>query len=98
MSGKVSGWVWDQELPINEKYVLLAYADHADHAGNNIFPSVELMMQKTGYSERTVQRLTRRLERKGYLIKKSSGLGGRSKTTQYSIPIKGATHVTLSRG
>ena len=68
MSGKVSGWVWDTNLPQNEKYVLLAYADHADHEGNNIFPSVELIARKTGYSHRSVQRIVKKLVEKNYML------------------------------
>ena len=84
MSGKVSGWVWDTNLPQNEKYVLLAYADHADHEGNNIFPSVGLIARKTGYSHRSVQRIVIRLKEKGYLVIQGTSKYG---TNQYSIPI-----------
>ncbi len=100
MSGKVSGWVWDQELPVNEKYVLLAYADHADHDGNNVFPSMGLMARKTGYHERHVKRITRVLERKGFLIPVGDQAGGRNRPNQWRIPIyggvKGDTQSTLS--
>ena len=53
MSGLVMGLVW--ELPIEgefgraEKFILLAYADHSDQNGKNIFPSVDLISAKTGY-------------------------------------------------
>jgi len=61
------GIVWDCDLPQNHKLVLLAYADHADHDGGSIFPSINLIAYKTGYSERSVQRITRELEEAGYL-------------------------------
>lgn len=88
MSALVMGLVW--EYPITdefgrpEKYVLLAYADHADQNGNNIFPSVELIATKTGYEERSVQSITRRLESLGLLLAKGQGPMG---TNRWSIPL-----------
>ena len=79
MSVKIMGLVWDLDLPQNEKFVLLAYADHADHNGRNMFPAVETVAKKTGYSERTVQRTTRSLEEKGYLIADGKGPKGTNK-------------------
>ena len=90
MSGKVSGWVWDLELPQNEKYVLLAYADHADHDGHNVFPSIALICKKTGYSRRSVQNITKRLMEKGMLIPEGAQQGGRGMSAHWSIPVKGA--------
>jgi hypothetical protein len=68
MSGKVSGIVWDSDLPQNDKYVLLSYADHADHEGKNMFPSAGLTAWKTGYSKRSVQRITKKLVAAGVLV------------------------------
>jgi hypothetical protein len=87
MSGKVSGWVWDQDLPQNEKYVLLAYADHADHAGNNIYPGIKLIVKKTGYSRRSVQRITQSLLSKGYIVPQGGQKGGRGVSAKWSIPV-----------
>ena len=41
MSVKAMSWVWDQDIPREQKFVLLAYADHADHDGGNIYPAVD---------------------------------------------------------
>ena len=85
MSVKVMGLVWDLDgLTSSQKLVLLAYADHADHNGKSIFPSVELISKKTSLSERTVQRTTRDLEEMGLLV--SSGKH-KSGTNLWSIPI-----------
>ncbi len=84
MSGKVSGWVWDLDLPQNEKYVLLAYADHADHEGHSIYPSVDLIVRKTGYSRRSIQRIVIKLIEKGHLVPDGVGIHG---TNKYLIPI-----------
>lgn len=85
MSGKVSGYVWDLELPQSEKYVLLAYADHADHDGNNIYPSVALVAKKTGLSERQVIRVTKKLVEGGHMIQAGKGKNG---TNKFNIPMK----------
>lgn len=65
------GQVWDLDLPHNKLIVLLAMTDHADHEGNNIFPSMELIAWKTGYSERQVRRIVKSLEKDKLLIKTS---------------------------
>jgi DnaD/phage-associated family protein len=88
MSALVMGLVWEQAITPDfgraEKYVLLAYADHADQNGKNIFPSVDLISKKTGYEERSVQVITRNLEQLGMLIDDGQGPHG---TNRYSIPI-----------
>jgi len=88
MSAIMTGLVW--ELPIQggfgrpEKYILLAYADHADQNGTSIFPSIELISKKTGYEERSVQAVTRRLEEMGYLVPDGAGPRG---TNRWRIPL-----------
>ncbi len=68
MSSKVMGLVWEADLPRDEKFILLSYADHADHNGESVFPSTTLMSWKTGYSVRQIQRITKKLIEKGILI------------------------------
>lgn len=68
MSVKVMGAVWDTDLPRAEKYVLLAYADHAAHDGTEVYPSVGRTAWKTGYSRRSIQKITSRLVDRGILI------------------------------
>jgi hypothetical protein len=79
MSVKVMGWVWELDIPSSEKLVLLAYADHAAHDGTEIYPAIALVARKTGYSQREVQRATRRLESRGLLIADGSGPHGTNK-------------------
>jgi hypothetical protein len=90
MSGKVSGWVWDLDLPQNQKFILLAYADHADHEGKHVFPAVDLICKKTGYSRRSVQNITKALRLRGLLVPEGGQAGGRGISAHWSIPIKGA--------
>jgi predicted transcriptional regulator len=69
MSGKISGQVWDLDLPHREMFVLLAITDHADHDGNNMHPSVDLVAWKTGFSRRTVIRILNKLVDRGVLVR-----------------------------
>jgi DnaD/phage-associated family protein len=89
MSALVMGLVWElqetAEFGRPEKYVLLAYADHADSAGRNIYPSVDLVASKTFYEERAVQIITRKLQKAGYLVPDGVGPHG---TNRWFIPIK----------
>ncbi|NCP86768.1 MAG: hypothetical protein CO094_11270 [Anaerolineae bacterium CG_4_9_14_3_um_filter_57_17] len=103
MSGLVMGLVWN--LPVTdvfrraEKYILLAYADHADHNGKNVFPSVDLICRKTGYAERAVQASTSSLVENGFLISDGQGPYG---TNRYRIPViytaDGAAKITPQPG
>ena len=61
MSVKAMGLVWEANLDRQLKLVLLAYADHADHDGDNIFPSVGRIAWKTGYHPDSIRRLTKSL-------------------------------------
>jgi len=60
--------IQDERLEPQDKFILLAYVDHSDSDGRSIYPAVATVASKTGYSERTVQRRTRRLESLGLLI------------------------------
>lgn len=86
MSVKAMAAVWEMDLAPEEKYVLLCYADHADHDGGSIYPAVAKIAKKTGYSERTVQRITRHLETNGQLIQDGSGPKG---TNRWRMPMGG---------
>jgi hypothetical protein len=92
MSVKAMGLVWDLQCPKqyddiafkpSHKYVLIAYADHADHNGKNIYPAIGTIANKTGLDERTVQRLTSDLEKVGLLIDDGQGPRG---TNRWSLP------------
>lgn len=92
MSVKAQALVWDFECPAkvngldfkpNHKYVLLKYADHADHEGRNIYPSVNTVAKKTGYKVRNVQYLTHQLQAMGLLIPDGEGPRG---TNRWRIP------------
>jgi hypothetical protein len=80
------GGVWELDLPAPQKIVLLALADHADHEGRNVRPSLDLVAWKTGYSPRQVQRVVHELTQKGILRIMVEG-GGRGNPTHYAIDL-----------
>lgn len=84
MSSKISGRVWDLDLPHAHMLILHAMTDHADHLGANMYPSIGLIAWKTGYSERQVMRVIDELVRDGLLVRTKSG-GGRGYTNTYRI-------------
>jgi len=92
MSVKAMALVWDMECPKQydelefkpyHKFVLIAYADHADHNGKNIYPAVETIARKTGYHERSTQRITHEVEAMGMLV--PDGMGPRG-TNKWFLP------------
>jgi hypothetical protein len=83
MSIKVISMIWILEAEPDEKLVLLAYADHAHDDGTSIYPAVSTVAKMTGYSERSVQYITRKLEKKGLLV-----YDGRAhRANQWHIPL-----------
>ena len=59
--------VWEAELPRPEKFVLLALADHADHEGGHISPSLGRVAWKTGYSYQKVLAIVKSMRKDGIL-------------------------------
>ncbi len=98
MSVKVMGLVWDLKISREGKFILLAYADHADHEGGSIFPAISTIAEKTGYSKRSVQRITRLLEESGHLVAVSGQKGGVGITAHWCIPMKDDKIAPLPKG
>jgi hypothetical protein len=90
MSVKIMGAIWDLDLPHEQAWVLMAYADHADHDGGNCYPAQELIAYKTNYSRRQVQYVTARLVEAGILVVDVPGRG-RGHPTKYHIDISRAS-------
>lgn len=103
MSVKVMGAVWElKDLTANERLVLLALADHANHDGSDAHPGNDLIEQKTGLSRRTIQYALGAFQRRG-LIKLTAGGRGRGMLASYDLSpilqsVKGATAAPLEIG
>lgn len=85
MSVKIMGRVWELDLPANKLLVMLALADHADHDGNNVYPSMELIAWKTGYSTKQTRRIVHDLVEDGLLVVKQLSKG--RYPSKYSIDL-----------
>lgn len=69
------------------KAVLNQLAWFANPDGENIFPSVLTLSERTGYSRRAVQKILRELEQQGAIQAVGSRLGGRHRTTRYRLVV-----------
>lgn len=85
MSAKLMGRVWDLDLPHPHQSILLALADHADHEGHNVYPSIGLIAWKSGYSPRQTKRIMLELVERGLLIKVREAHAARP--TEYRIDL-----------
>lgn len=88
MSAKHMGQVFDLALSHSQAWVLLAMADHADHLGERIWPSVALLAWKTGYCERQVQTILGQLRALGVIefVQKATGRPGQ--TNHYRLTLE----------
>lgn len=68
--------IWDLDLDHNEQAVALALANHANELGERMYPSLNRVAWRTGYSHDSVKRIVRRLREKGVLILVSTGHRG----------------------
>jgi len=70
-----------------EMLVALKVADHADHAGDRIWPGIASLAAQTRQSERSVQRHLRTMTERGWLELVRPGGTGPGSTAHYRIPI-----------
>lgn len=66
MSNEALTWAFKQDLPMTQKFVLVALADYADENGE-CYPRHEATAQRTGSSLSTVKRAIKGLAEDGYL-------------------------------
>jgi len=103
MSIRLMTQVWELDLPLADKMVLLVIADHASDDGTNSYPSVGTIARKSSMSARNVQRCLSRLEGQG-LVSIQRQQGGPSYYDPSRRPnaytINGATlsHLVVERG
>ncbi len=67
MSIRLMTQVWELDLPLADKMVLLVIADHASDDGTNSYPAVGTIARKSSMSSRNVQRCLSRLEGQGLI-------------------------------
>ena len=87
------GLVWDYYPEgAGELLTMLKLADHADHDGTKIWPSVARTAEMTRQSERTVQRQIQAAIANGWLLVVEEGGRGPYSTTRYRIPVERIPH------
>jgi len=67
MSIKAMSIVWESKLESSKRFILLYYADRGNDEGENVYPSVHTVAERTGLSRRTVQRLTKEMVEDGLM-------------------------------
>lgn len=75
MSSKWTGKVWDLDIDVPSRMVLLAMADHADHNGEHIHAPAPFLAWKTGYKERNVWNILNALIAAGIIVRTDSATG-----------------------
>lgn len=83
LSIKVMSAVWELDLLPQDKFILLAFADHADDSGF-CYPSLYRISWKCGVSKDSIRRCLARMVFKGIVVILSKGTG-RGNTTKYQI-------------
>lgn len=74
MSGLICALALRSRLPNSQKLVMLALGDQANDYGENCFPGLELIMQLSSLSRRTVFTVLAELEGEGYITRVPVGV------------------------
>jgi hypothetical protein len=96
MSIRVMAQVWEHEFSRSEQAIMLALADHAHDDGSRVFPSVERVAWKTGYSKRQTQRIIGTLRKSGVLVVVKKAY--KNRPTEYRIDLLKAPEKPTYRG
>lgn len=89
MSVKVITQVWDADLSRPQLLVMLALADWSDDEGGGVYPSINRLAYKTGYSPRNIRRLMAQLRKSGVLVRvrpPEHGRGVEYQIATYNLP------------
>ena len=87
MSNEALTWAFKQDLPMAQKFVLVALADHADHA-HSCFPSHAYTAKRVGASSRTVQRAVHELAQAGYIwVRSETRKNGSQTSNRYVLKV-----------
>jgi hypothetical protein len=90
MSIQAVAWALEQYIPkAIAKLVLVSLANHADHANGRCYPRVEMIAHEASCSARSVQRYTRYLAERGFVIIEESFEDGRRRQNTYWLLMGG---------
>ena len=85
MSVKALAWAWEQQIPANPKFVLLALADWWNPNEDSAWPSVAQLIAKTSLSRRTIQRAINWLVDHELVIVEQRSSKGRQVSNRYRL-------------
>lgn len=80
MSYRALNWAWEADLPMAQKFVLVALADMADEK-ETCYPGQERLAKMTGTSVSTVRRAVKTLEDSGAISRQARGVAGGGRTS-----------------
>lgn len=80
MSYRALNWAWEADLPMAQKFVLVALADMADEK-ETCYPGQERLAKMTGTSVSTVRRAVKTLEESGAISRQARGIAGGGRTS-----------------
>jgi hypothetical protein len=80
MSNKALTWAFETDLPMTQKFVLVALADKADES-HSCFPGQKMIAEMVGAGERTIRRALDQLEEAGYIERQRRTVEGGWRTS-----------------
>lgn len=93
MSDRLCSRIWQLDLELSVKAVLLAMGDVALEDGTGVWPSIAYLAHRCQISERQIQRHIKTLEAKKLLIPLRTG-GGRNRTNEWRIELANGDFLT----
>lgn len=78
-------WAVKQQLPTNEKFLLIMLANYASNDDGDCFPAIETLMRDTGLARSTVKKCIVNLQEKGCITSHERWMGGRQLSNSYKM-------------
>ena len=78
-------WAVKQQLPTNEKFLLIMLANYASNDEGECFPSTETLMRETALARTTVRKCLHSLQTKGYISAHERWSNGRQLSNSYQM-------------
>ena len=85
MSFQAMAWAVKQQLPTNEKFILIMLANYASNDEGECFPSTETLMRETALARTTVRKCLHSLQTKGYISAHERWSNGRQLSNSYQM-------------
>jgi hypothetical protein len=85
MSFQAMAWAVKQQLPTNEKFLLIMLANYASNDDGECFPAIETLMRDTGLARTTVRKCLNNLQTKGYISAHDRWSNGRQLSNSYRM-------------